>query len=154
MSNLIDPEQLRRMATEMVATGNQILEALKLVKANERILMVEPVPHGLSMSQPEQVQFIAAMVVRFYRFSQEQLKSRDRHEHIAWARQVYYWLCRKLTSATLEQVGDFVNRDHGTVCSGLEKVEDRRDTDKTARADTDTLLNDCASELKKRGVEL
>jgi chromosomal replication initiation ATPase DnaA len=154
MNTPIDTEKLQKLAREMIDIGNAILESLKLVKSGQHILIVEQIPNGISMTQAEQIQFIAAAVGRFYRFTQEQLKSRDRHEHIAWARLVYYWLCRKLTDASLKEVGGFVNRDHGTVISGIESCENRRDTDKSARSDMDSLLNDCIVELKRKGVKL
>ena len=47
------------------------------------------------------------------------MDTKSRKREIVYARAVYYKLCSEYTSKTLTDIGDVLNRDHATVCYGL-----------------------------------
>lgn len=49
----------------------------------------------------------------------EDLKGRDRHRNYAEARQVYCRRARELTRASLQQIGNHINKDHATVLHSI-----------------------------------
>ena len=58
------------------------------------------------------------------------IKSTKRSQDIANARQISMYLCRKFTDKGLKSIGDaFGGKDHSTVHSNIQKVEDKIDKD-------------------------
>ena len=72
---------------------------------------------------PETIQ---KRVAAYYDVRQADMTSKRRSASIAFPRQVAMFLCRTLTPASLQQVGDaFGGRDHGTVMYACRVVEAR-----------------------------
>ena len=59
-----------------------------------------------------------------YRISVEQMKGKERYAEIVKARHIYFYLCRKLTSATYYKIAKLLNRDHSTVIHAENKIAD------------------------------
>ena len=60
----------------------------------------------------------------------EQLVGKRRNHYLVLARHMAMYLCRELTSASLEEIGNaFGNRDHSTVVSSIAKVRVLREKD-------------------------
>ena len=69
---------------------------------------------------PEAVQ---KAVCSFYHLTLADLTSPKRNKEIAWPRQVAMYLCRKMTSASLKEIGRaFGGKDHSTVVHAVNKV--------------------------------
>ncbi|MCC7519321.1 MAG: chromosomal replication initiator protein DnaA [Verrucomicrobiae bacterium] len=69
---------------------------------------------------------IQKRVAAYYDVRQADMTSKRRSASIAFPRQVAMYLCRALTSASLQQVGEaFGGRDHGTVIYACRVVEAR-----------------------------
>lgn len=69
------------------------------------------------------------------------LKSSKRSRQIAFPRQVAMYLCRELTTASLEDVGDaFGGRDHTTVMHGYRKIAEERERDPGLQQTLETLM--------------
>jgi chromosomal replication initiation ATPase DnaA len=70
------------------------------------------------------------------------LLGKDRHKSIAEARQIAYWLLRKLCCFSYPQLGRFLGgRDHTTALHGVTKVERRRRLDAAYRERLDLLVS-------------
>ncbi len=69
-------------------------------------------------------------VADYYHVQPKEITSGGRKAHIAFARQVAMFLCRKFTSLSLEAIGDvFGNRDHTTVHHAVDGVKQKMLTD-------------------------
>ena len=52
------------------------------------------------------------------------ISTKSRNQEAAFARFIYFALCKKLTHVSLSKIGRLVNRDHSTVIYGLSQIED------------------------------
>jgi chromosomal replication initiator protein len=67
---------------------------------------------------------ILKKTARFHSISINDIKSKKRQKDIAIARQVTFFLMKKLTLSSLQTIGSFIgNRDHSTVIHAVSKVE-------------------------------
>jgi Bacterial dnaA protein helix-turn-helix len=64
-------------------------------------------------------------VARELRLRPDDLQSASREQRITFARQVAMFLCRKLTGAPFESIGQYFNRDHSTVIHAYQLIERR-----------------------------
>lgn len=56
----------------------------------------------------------------------KELKSKSRKQSIVKARNMAMYLARRLTDATLSEIGSMFNRHYGTVLHGIESVNGDR----------------------------
>ena len=85
---------------------------------------------------------IIEVVGDYYRLTEEQIKSKVRTSQIALARQICMYLCRNIFNTPFVQIGKiFGGRDHSTVMTAVEKVENL--------LKTDTQLSTAISQIKK-----
>jgi len=63
-------------------------------------------------------------VCGYYGISETEVKGKKRQRHIVKARQVYFYLSRKYSRASLMAMAELLNRDHATAIHGIRKVED------------------------------
>ena len=76
----------------------------------------------------------AAMIV--FEITKTDLESARRSSSIAYPRQIAMFLCRKMTTRSLPQIGRFFgNRDHTTVLYAVRKLEAQQATDEALRHD-------------------
>lgn len=80
-------------------------------------------------------------VCDYYDVSMECIKSKDRFQNLVDARQVYCYLCRSYTVASLSEIGNLINRDHSTVVWGVNKIKDFIDVDKSTSRDIELIVN-------------
>lgn len=67
---------------------------------------------------------ILAVVASFYRLNVEELSSQRRLKSITTPRHIAMYLCRKLTTMSLQEIGSsFGGRNHSTILSSLQKIE-------------------------------
>ncbi len=75
-------------------------------------------------SSPElSLEDVVSLVCRSFELTPAQLSSRSRRQHIVVARNTAFFLLRKHTSLSLEQIGERFNRRHSTVSKGITSVE-------------------------------
>ena len=85
---------------------------------------------------------IIEVVGDYYRLTEEQIKSKVRTSQIALARQICMYLCRNILNTPFVQIGKiFGGRDHSTVMTAVEKVENL--------LKTDAQLSTAISQIKK-----
>lgn len=62
-----------------------------------------------------------------YGIERKELLGRDRSRRVAWPRHITAWCCRRLTDASLPQVGNALGgRNHTSILRAVRSVEDRR----------------------------
>ena len=82
------------------------------------------------------VETIQKAVSEFYNVSVDDLKSSSRKKTVAVPRHIAIYLCRELTEYSLDEIGaEFGGRDHSTVISSINKIEDRLKTGDLAISD-------------------
>ncbi|MDO4499924.1 MAG: chromosomal replication initiator protein DnaA [Erysipelotrichaceae bacterium] len=68
---------------------------------------------------------VRKVVCDYYNLSKQQIQSANRTKNIAIPRHIAMYLCRKLLDAPYKEIGnEFGKRDHSTVISACEKVEE------------------------------
>ncbi len=83
--------------------------------------------HGHSASD---MKVIIKIVSNYYGLTEKQLISKNRTKNIATARHIAMYLCRKYLDESYGKIGDmFGGRDHTTVLSACEKIENALKTD-------------------------
>ena len=79
-----------------------------------------------------EVRDIIKTVSEYYGLTEKQLKSKSRTKNIANARHISMYLCRKHLDLSYLQIGkEFGNRDHSTVSSAFEKIENNLKNDES-----------------------
>jgi chromosomal replication initiation ATPase DnaA len=68
---------------------------------------------------------ISEQFAREFRLDSGDLKSRSREQHVAFTRQLAMYLCRKITGAPFENIGEHFNRDHSTIIHACQLIECR-----------------------------
>ena len=67
---------------------------------------------------------VVRYVCRYYGLEETQLKGPHRSKNIAEPRQIAVYLIRVLTNSSLESIGTYFNRDHGTIHYAIKKVQE------------------------------
>jgi chromosomal replication initiator protein len=80
-------------------------------------------------------------VCNYYNLKIDFVKSNDRYQHLVNARQLYCYLCRNYTVASLSEIGNLINRDHSTVVWSVNKIKDFIDVDKYISRDIEFIVN-------------
>jgi chromosomal replication initiator protein len=83
----------------------------------------------LPLNRAADVELIQREVARFFKIAVEELRQDRRTKHLAHARQVAMYLCRKLTKNSFPEIGARFNKDHSTVIAAVRKVEEQRQHD-------------------------
>lgn len=82
------------------------------------------------------VDTIQKAVSEFYNVTVDDLKSSSRKKTVAVPRHIAIYLCRELTEYSLDEIGEeFGGRDHSTVISSINNIEDRLKTGDLAISD-------------------
>ena len=76
---------------------------------------------------------VSDQVAREFRLRSGDLQSKSREQRIAFARQLAMYLCRKITGAPLENIGEHFSRDHSTVIHAYQLIERRMARDAAFR---------------------
>ena len=84
------------------------------------------------------IEIIQKFVADYYQLKVVELKSRNNSKSVAMPRQVAMYLCKKLTHASLPEIGrSFGGKHHSTVIHSIRKIEDMRKRD----GDFNSLIN-------------
>ena len=92
------------------------------------------------------VEDIQRAVCSHFRLTSSELLSKDRHQTIAFARQVAMYLCRQRLKCSFPELGRaFGNRDHTTVMSAVRRIEARARKDPQVLAHLEAIEQRLAS---------
>ena len=85
-------------------------------------------------------QLIIEVVSEHFHISVDQMMSKNRSSDIAKPRQIAMYLCKNMTSSSLDTVGALLGgRDHSTIIHGVKKVTEEYDTNESTRALIETI---------------
>jgi chromosomal replication initiator protein len=73
----------------------------------------------------ERLANVSGHVAREFRLPLEELQSRSREQRITFARQLAMFVCREITGAPFELIGQHFNRDHSTAVHAHRLIERR-----------------------------
>jgi chromosomal replication initiator protein len=92
---------------------------------DERMVETLIAPY-VGSAAPVTLDKIIDTVAWVYSISRGELLSRDRSRRVAWPRHVAAYLCRKLTNASLPEIGEVLGgRNHTSVLRAVRSVADR-----------------------------
>ena len=131
---------------ELEGALNKICVYANLTKKNEPItvdIAVEALRDLISPDAKREItpSMIAEIVASHYHITMDDLISKKKNKEIAYPRQITMFLCRKLTDAPLQAVGNMLGkRDHSTVIHGIEKIEKDLKTNQSLQSNIDVLI--------------
>lgn len=140
------PEEAEHLlAKHLNRDVRQIESALSCLKAKTELLK-EKISKGLVMdvirchvnqTSGRSLEDIMGLVCRYFNLEPDVLPSRSRKKNHAYPRNLYAYLCRTYTDATLEDIGASINRNHSTVLYASEVIAGKAKTDRGVRKQLD-----------------
>ena len=88
------------------------------------------------------IEKILTSVIKSYGVPVDQMKSKKRTDTVTNARHVAIYLIKQLTELTLKEIGAIFGRDHSTVISSVEKVENNIKTINNYESEINRLLKE------------
>lgn len=131
-SCVILPENVADMLAERVTGDVRILESCVHNLALKARLLGRPVNEDMALEVIRSVaqshselslEAVVNLVCRSFQLSPSQLASRSRRQDLVVARNTAFYLLRKHTDMTLEEIGERFNRRHSTVLKGITGLE-------------------------------
>ena len=83
------------------------------------------------------IEGIEKIICRYFKVDPIMLKSKSRKKIHSYPRNIYVYLCRNHTNATLEDVGRSINRNHSTILYSSEVIEKKAKTDNQVKKHVD-----------------
>ncbi len=87
------------------------------------------------------VEDVQKEISKYYNVTVESLSSPKRQRHLVKARQMAMYICRKLTGISYPELGARFHRDHSTVISSCEKIENELNEDLSLRRELEELMS-------------
>ncbi len=124
--------ELEGALSRMIGYAELMNKELTLEIAKEQLSdSINPAGSGIIS-----VETIQKAVSEFYNVSVDDLKSSSRKKTVAVPRHIAIYLCRELTEYSLDEIGEeFGGRDHSTIISSINNIEDRLKTGDLAISD-------------------
>ena len=79
--------------------------------------------HFTSIKTNLTVEDIQKVVEDYYKVTHSELMGKSRSKHIAYARQIAFYLCRTILDVPYVELGNKFNKDHSTVLYAVNKIE-------------------------------
>ncbi len=126
------PEAVADMLADRVTSDIRMLESCLHNLALKSRLLGRPVTEEMALEVIRNVadqhaelglEAILDLVCRGFELTRHQLVSRSRRQELVIARNTAFYLLRKHTSLTLEEIGQSFSRRHSTVLKGITSVE-------------------------------
>ena len=132
---------IRFLGKRLTGDVRQMESALRCLKAKSELLKVkidldlaeEVLSCHVGEEQRTSIEDIIELVCRYFRIEPQVLKSKSRKKIHSYPRNIYVYLCRHYTDATLEDIGKSIDRNHSTVLYASEVVEHRMKVDNVVR---------------------
>lgn len=134
-------------ATHLTRDIRQIESALKSLRAKSELLKVkvdldlakEVIKSHVTDQSYITVKGINKLICQYFKVEPVMLRSKSRKKIHSFPRNVYIYLCRQNTDATLEEIGKTINRNHSTVLYSSEVIEKMIKVDHKVRKQVDFL---------------
>ena len=109
---------------QMESCLNSLIFKARLLNCGLNLdLAMEVLSQYTEMSSGPDMPTIVRLVCESYGLNERQLGSRSRRKECVLGRNTVYYLARKHTELTLEEIGEKFNRRHSTVIKGITSVE-------------------------------
>ena len=129
----VDDEILDYIATNIKSNIRDLEGALNKIKVFSK-LKKQPINLELSKAALEDLidnkanrkitpELILKTVAEHYNIQESDIASKRRSHDIAYPRQIYMYLSKKLTDEAYERIGKIIDRDHSTVMHGCAKIQ-------------------------------
>lgn len=128
-----DIRQMESALRCLRAKAEFLKEKIDLTLAREVIKCYSPEQESLDMDG------IRKLVCQYYKVDEAVLCSKSRKKNHAFPRNVYAYLCRHFTEATLEDIGQSIERNHSTVLYASEVIEKKMNQDRKVKNQIDFL---------------
>ena len=146
--NLIFSEEIIYfLAKQLVRDIRQIESALRCLRAKAELLK-EKIDLNLAREvikcySPDResldIEGIKKLICQYYKVDESMLCSKSRKKIHAFPRNVYAYLCRHYTEATLEDIGQSIERNHSTILYASEVIEKKMKQDRKVKNQIDFL---------------
>ena len=147
----IDNEVMKYIATNIKSNIRELEGALTKIVALSRLkktevnvtLAEEALKDLISPNDKKKItpEYIVEVVSEHFNINQADIYSTKKSRNIAYPRQIAMYLCRKLTDASLTDIGKILgNRDHSTVLHGCDKIAKDIEKDSSLHNTTDVLI--------------
>ena len=118
-------------ATHLTRDIRQIESALSCLRAKMELLNAkidfdlakEVIRCHITDQNRISIEHINKMICKYFKIDPVTLKSKSRKKIHSYPRNIYIYLCRNHTDATLEEIGRSINRKHSTVLYSSEVIE-------------------------------
>ena len=119
----------------------QIESAIRCLRAKSELmnanidmsLAKEVVNCQVSDQQNLSLEGIKRVICHYFKVDPAMLQSKSRKKIHAYPRNLFIYLCRNFTDATLEDIGKSINRNHSTIIYSSEIIEKKVRTDNTVK---------------------
>ncbi len=86
------------------------------------------------------VEAVQKEVERYYQVSHADLVGKKRSRNIAYARHVAIYLCRQMIDIPYNDIGKRFNRDHSTIMTSVEKIEEKTKSDRELQEELEIII--------------
>ncbi len=130
---------IRLLASYLKKDVRQMESVIRSLKAKSELMGInitrdivkEEIKCRISKESLENdIEEIKKVVCEYFKVEKEMLESKSRKKEYSYPRNVYAYLCRHLTSETLENIGKSIKRNHSTVIYASEIIEKKMKTDR------------------------
>lgn len=133
----LDHEIIDMLADALKRDIRQMESALKCIKARSELLNLkinrdlvrEILASLVTIHRSVSSADVQMIVCQYYKIDPEMMQSKSRKKILSFPRNIYAYLCKKLTDETLECIAKRINRSHSTVLYGSELIEKKMRTD-------------------------
>ncbi len=141
----LSEEAAHLLAKHLNRDVRQIESALSCLKAKTELLkekiskslVMDVIKCHVNQVAGHSLDDIMGLVCRYFSLDTHTLTSRSRKKNHAYPRNLYAYLCRNHTEATLEEIGASINRNHSTVLYAAEVIASKAKTDRNVRKQVD-----------------
>ncbi len=128
---------IKKIGAHSFLTGKDI--TLEMVKSC--------IPEFLHETKPvaETIEKIIEVTARKYDVTIEEILGTKRTKNIKTARNVSMYIAKQILELSLSQIGQFMNRDHSTVHSNIQNIENQLETDNALSNDITEIITEVKS---------
>ena len=144
---LLSEEIIHLFAEKLTKDIRQIESALRCFKAKAELLKAkidinlakEVLKYHITDNSAISLESIKKLICKYYKIENSVLPSKSRKKIHAFPRNMYVYLSRNYSDATLEEIGKSINRNHSTVIYSSEVIEKKIKMDKKVKNQVDFL---------------
>jgi len=141
----LSDDAVHLLAKHLSRDVRQIESALSCLKAKAELMkekiskaiVMEVIRCHVSEVSGRTPENIMELLCRFFNLDATTLASRSRKKIHAYPRNLYAYLCRRHTDATLEEIGRSIDRNHSTVLYAAEVIASKIKVDRAVRKQVD-----------------